>query len=126
MDGGLGLRRYLYSVVLRSTVDDFVSWNLCPVFQSAVSPQHHSPATYCSGSATNRPIPRLPSTALPSAGRGLSRSCVLHTQSGRLSNGLSLSSIGYVLDDFLLDFDDLSRWKCTDAACLYSARVRSV
>src|SRR5258705_4114133 len=132
MDGGLGLRRNVYSVVLRSPVDDFVSWNPCPVFLSMVSSRHHSPATYRSapgnrsGSAANRPIPRLPGAAIPSSTGSLSRSRFLHIQSGPVSNGFSLSSIDHVLDGFLLDLDGLSRWKCTDAASLCSARFGSV
>src|SRR6267142_28230 len=132
MDSGVGLRRYVYSVVLRRPVDDFVSWNLCPAFQSMVSSQHHSPATYRSapsdrcGSVANRPIPRLPGAAIPSSAGDLSRSRFLHSQSGPVSNRFSLSSIDHVLDGFLLDVDGLSRWKRTDAASLCSARVGSV
>src|SRR6266550_1518177 len=132
MDGGLGLRWYVYLVVLRSAVDDFVGWNLCPVFQSMVSYQHHSPATYRSasrnrsGSAANRPIPRFPGAAIPSSGGSLSRARFFHTQSGPVSNRFSLSSIDHVLDGFLFDVSGLSRWECTDAVSLCSARIGSV
>src|SRR6266576_5888273 len=132
MDGGLGLRRYVCSVVLRSPVDDFVGWSLGTVCQSMVSCQHHSPATYRSaprnrsGSAANRPIPRLPGAAIPSSAGSLSRACFFHTLSVPVSNRFSLSSIDHVLDGFLFDVNGLSRGECTDAASLCSARIGSV